>query len=259
MAYMMIKDIKMGVSNGGMACGPVGGHAVAEICIHDLHYDCDVYHSLAEVEGTLNFTETDESTFDIQINEDDEDKAGWETVTDGESGGFSDYEEFYDELQHDGICNEHYAPIWRCLVYLVRADDASVEAFAASNIGKCLEDITIPVCDAEQEYLDDHDLDELPVCQPMIDEGHEEQLYQLFCERFIGKTLTHHPLQKDDEGVSGYYTSTETILDGDYNEFKYNMGYELDAIGTIISVDRVICRKLLGEDAASSNYIRVSA
>ena len=156
MSKFLIEGIQVGVSAGGVACGPIGGHVIAEACIRKLDDGAVTYHSLAEVEGTLNFTETDESTFDTQIEEDYDNEDAWEKVANGEAGGYCDYSEFYEDLENHDICDEDHALIWKFLAYMVRADWNEYDELKQISIGKCLGDFDIPICDAEQDYLDDH-------------------------------------------------------------------------------------------------------
>lgn len=155
MSKFLIEDIKVGISEGGIACGPVGGHVIAEARIRNMEDDTVTYHSLAEVDGTLNFTETDESTFDTQIHEDYDDEEAWKLVSDGEAGGYCDYTEFYEDLDCRDICDEDHVLIWKYLAYMVRSDWDEIAAMKAVSVGKCLGDFDIPVCDAEQDYIDD--------------------------------------------------------------------------------------------------------
>ena len=160
MSKFLIEDIKVGVSEGGIACGPVDGHVVAEACIRNTEDGTVTYHSLAEVEGTLNFSETDDSIFDIQIEEDYENEEAWQKVTDGEAGGYCDYDEFYEDLKTLDICDEDHVLIWKYLAYMVRADWDEIDKMKAESVGKCLGDFEIPVCDAEQDFLDAEEEDE---------------------------------------------------------------------------------------------------
>lgn len=153
MSKFLIENIQVGISEGGIACGPVSGHVVAEARIRNTDNGIVTYHALAEVEGTLNFTETDESTYDIQIAENYDDEEAWEKVSGGEAGGYCSYDEFYEDLRAQEICDEDHVLIWRYLAYMVRADWDKIELMKANSIGKCLEEFDIPVCDVERDYI----------------------------------------------------------------------------------------------------------
>ena len=66
MAKWLIEDVKVGESKGGIACGPVGGHIVAELQLRDTEEDAVTYYGMTEVEGTVNLTESDQSLYDIR-------------------------------------------------------------------------------------------------------------------------------------------------------------------------------------------------
>lgn len=150
-----IVDVQVGVSEGGMACGPVGGHVIAEVQVRDLENNKIAFHSLAEVDGTLNFMLTDESTFDGQIKDDYQDTQFWDKISEAENGGYSDYNEFYEDLEKHEICDEDCALIWKYLAYMVRADWSEIDQMKNASIGKVFGEFAIPVCDAEEEYLEE--------------------------------------------------------------------------------------------------------
>jgi len=156
MSKYMIEDVKVGVSEGGFACGPVCGSVVAEVCLRDMDTGKIEYHSLSETAGSLTFTVSEESTYDGQIENNFDDKEFWDKYLLAENGGYTDYNEFYEDLAdtHE-LCDDDTATIWKYLAYMVRADWEDIDQMKAESVGKCLDDITIPVCDAEQDYLDD--------------------------------------------------------------------------------------------------------
>lgn len=160
MKKFMIENVQVGVSKGGMACGPVSGHVVAEVCVRDVEAGTVAYHSLAEVEGTLNFTLSTESTYEGQIEEDYEDTEFWDKISAGENGGYTDYNEFYADLESHELCDEDTALIWKYLAYMVRADWDEIDKMKELSIGKILGEFEIPVCDAEQDYLEEKEEEE---------------------------------------------------------------------------------------------------
>lgn len=70
MAKHLIEDIKVGVSAGGMACGPVPGCVVTEITLRDTGDNSVVYYGMTEVEGTEVHLKSDESIYETQIKDD---------------------------------------------------------------------------------------------------------------------------------------------------------------------------------------------
>ena len=154
MKKLFVEDVKVGVSKGGMACGPVSGSVVAEVCIRDLEEKTVKYFSLSEVEGIPNFFETDDSTYDRQIEEVD-DEEFWEMLSAHAVDGFSDYVDVFENQEDMELHDPDHLLIWKYLVYMVRADWDEIEELKAESVGKCLGDFEIPVSDVEQEYLDD--------------------------------------------------------------------------------------------------------
>lgn len=243
MKKFLVEDIKVGVSSGGMACGPVGGHVVAEIRIRNTENDTVTWHSLAEVEGTLNFTETSVSTFDIQINENYDDEEAWQIVTDGEAGGYSDYYEFYDDLASQG-CDPEHSLIWKYLAFLVRAGWDETDKAKAEDTGKYLEDIEIPVCDAEQDYLDAQDEDDI-----LPDNSLEQDLLEDIRAEYIGCQIGSDKLRDSDfESPAGDYSFEETIQDENHHQYRCTGGYTVDDNGIIIGIKRMICQKMDQDD-----------
>lgn len=157
MAKWLIEDVKVGESKGGIACGPVGGHIVAELQLRDTEEDAVSYYGITEVEGTVNLTESDQSLYDIEIEEDYDDKAAWEKVSNAEAGGYCDYHDFYEDIYNLDTFDEDNVLIWKLLAYFVRASWEEIDAMKAKCIGKALEEIEIPICDAEQDYLDEQE------------------------------------------------------------------------------------------------------
>lgn len=134
MAKYLIEEVKVGVSSGGMACGPVGGNVVTEITLRDTENNSVMYYGITEVDGIENYLKSGESFYETQIKDDFDDKDAWYKVYAAET---LDYDE--DD------------PIWKLLYYFVRADWEAVEEMKSKCIGKYLEDIEIPEYDEDDE------------------------------------------------------------------------------------------------------------
>ena len=200
MKKFLIENISVGVSKGGIACGPVSGLVVAEISLRDTETNEVSYHSLTEVSGTLNFTQSSKSTFDIQIKENYDDEASWSIVENGYSGGYSDYGEFYEDLVSS---DEERRLIWKLLACLVRANWDEVAEMKGLYEGKYLDEIEIPVCDAEQEYM----------------ETLEENSLKAIRDEYVGLQVNIGLFDfKEGESPEGDYTFEETVQSQDGNE-----------------------------------------
>ena len=134
MAKLLIEDIKVGVTGGGIACGPVPGSVVTEMKLRNTEDNSVMFYGITEVEGIENYLRSDESLYDFQIEDDVSDEAGWEKVY---AANVQDYDE--DD------------PIWKLLYFFVRADWDAVNEMKPKCIGKYLEDIDIPVWDEDDE------------------------------------------------------------------------------------------------------------
>ena len=131
MAKHLIEDIKVGVSGGGMACGPVSGSVVTEMQLRDTGDNSVMYYGITEVEGIENYLKSEESLYDTQISDNFDDTEAWDKV-------YAANLEDYDEED----------PIWN---FFVRADWNAVDEMKPKCIGKYLEDIEIPEIDDEDD------------------------------------------------------------------------------------------------------------
>ncbi len=140
MAKHLIEDIKVGVSDGGIACGPVSGSVVTEMTLRDTGDNSVMYYGITEVEGIENYLRSDESFYETQIKDDFDDTEAWDKVY---AANIQDYDE--DD------------PIWKLLYFFVRADWDAVDEVKPKCIGKYLEDIEIPSVPEDEEDDDEEE------------------------------------------------------------------------------------------------------
>ena len=150
MKKLFVEDVRIGESEGGIACGPCSGNAVVEVRFHDEEGKA-FFISNVECDGIPNFYMTDESAFDKLIEED-----------------FDNNEEFYDHMNNECFmeAGEYYDifsdqdPDWfdayRYVIYLTRCADEEVEPFIKATVGKWLHECDIPASDVEEEYNEDY-------------------------------------------------------------------------------------------------------
>ena len=150
MARYRVLEAKCGVARGGMACGPVGGPVVGEIKLADENGK-EFYLCLAEVDGIPNWFKTDRSTIDEQIEETSEEV--FEYLNDH----YIDIGEYVDVF-HDPEAEFYQA--CRYLIYLVRCERDQEEPFIRATVGKYLDEMEIPMSDAEEEYREEMEEDE---------------------------------------------------------------------------------------------------
>ena len=156
MRKFLVEDVKVGIPKGGIACGPVSGSVIAEVCLRDMEEGTVKYYSLAEVEGIPNFIETEVSTFDRQIEDDPDDEEFWNMLSKCCVEGIGDYRDVFDKQEEMKHHDPERLMIWKYLIYIVRTDWEEIDQIKEMSIGKCLGDLEIPVCDIEQDYLDDN-------------------------------------------------------------------------------------------------------
>ena len=151
MARFFIEDIKCGLGEGGMACGPVSGPVVAEAKVKDDKGEV-FYLSLAEVDGFPNFFQTEKSTYEMQVSQNmtDEDVS---YLNDNYISVDGDYDNLFEMTEED----EELLPLLKYLTYIVRADWDECKEFQEKTKGKYLDEFEIPPCDLEEEYLEENE------------------------------------------------------------------------------------------------------
>ncbi len=158
MKKILIEEVKVGVSDGGIGgCGPVSGNVVAEAKLR-LAKDRISYYGMVEVDGTLNFYEGNTSRYEKEIAEAFDEENGEEIYSDG----YCDYSDFYaavEELQEE---DKAKALLQKYMACLVRLSWEEVEKLKKASVGKAIGSFDIPVCDAEEEYLEDLEEEESP-------------------------------------------------------------------------------------------------
>lgn len=153
MKRFLIEDVRVGISKGGMACGPVPGNVIGEIALCNEDRETS-YYCMAEVSGTLNFYESRSSLYQGQIEEDFDNSEFADLMESSFTEGYDSYYDFYEEvnsLQPLSVT----ARIRKYLAYIVRADWPEIDHLKKDTIGKIISDIEIPLCDAEMEFLEE--------------------------------------------------------------------------------------------------------
>lgn len=132
---MKISEVKVDITGGGMACGPVPGYVTAEAKVLD--HGRVFYAGIVEIEDMMNYYESDESLHDMIVRDEYEDMdfISW----DGE------YEEYFENPDEDPDRDA----LIRYLIYVVRTDWDTCNAFIEETKGCELSELDIP------EYVDD--------------------------------------------------------------------------------------------------------
>ena len=242
MKKFLIEDVKVGVSNGGIACGPVPGNVVAEVCVRDVEDGTLKYYSMVEVEGIPNFFETDVSTYERQIKNDPNDDEFWDMLSEHSSGDFGDYYDFFDSLEETEPHDEAKAMIQRYLVYLVRADWDEIEQMKAKSISHNLGEFVIPVCDAEQDYLDEQGEEEINEAVTT-----EKELLEDVRDAYEGLAVDTGLMELEEgETPAAWYRSYEFFHENG-NEFRLTYGFDLNDDGEFTGIDEPVCERVEGD------------
>ena len=99
------------------------------------------------MDGIPNWFKTDRSTIDEQLSDEDEDD-----LYDYLNDNYVDVGE-YEDVFEDTEAELYQA--YRYLIYLVRCEREQEELFIQSTFGKYLDEMEIPMSDAEEEYMEE--------------------------------------------------------------------------------------------------------
>ena len=160
MSRYIILEAKCGCSEGGMACGPVGGNVVAEIKVRNEETGEEFYLSDAEVDGTVNIFNTGgESSYELQtgdVSDDDED--AWNELNGCIAATAVCYDEFFEEYPRDD--EDSMVKLYYYLIYIIRTSEKKAAKYIKETVGKAINDIEVPKSDAEEEYIEEIDNNE---------------------------------------------------------------------------------------------------
>lgn len=154
MAKYLIEDIQVGVTAGGMACGPIPGNVVTEMKVRNTEDDSVIFYGITEVMGIHNFTKSEESLYDIQMSDTDDEDA-WKKVYDADVGIESIYDLTSGDSSDPKAAEE--VSLWKLLMFFVRAGWDDVNQMKPKCIGKYLEEIEIPVYEDDDEDEDEEE------------------------------------------------------------------------------------------------------
>jgi len=140
MSRYFIESVQAKMTEGGFACGPVPGDVSAQVKVRD-ESGKEFYIALIEVTGIPCFYKTDTDCLDALLHpEDNEDRID-ELMSYEITGG--DYEDILRDKTAE------YYPIYRYLIYIVRADQETYDQYADLKVGKYIDEIQVPDSDVE--------------------------------------------------------------------------------------------------------------
>ena len=143
----LIKGIRYGITEGGMACGPVSGNVVASIEFQD--DDKVRFLSMVEVFGIPEFYFSEENIYDelLEESEDFIDKANSLIINEFNGIELEEYEDIMEELKKP--YNEEDKALIKLLIAVVRLDYDEADKLIEESVGKYIKDINIPDTDLD--------------------------------------------------------------------------------------------------------------
>ena len=143
----LIKGIRYGITEGGMACGPVSGNVVASIEFQD--DDKVSFLSMVEVFGIPEFYFSEEDIYDelLEESEDFIDKANSLIINEFNGIELEEYEDIMEELKKP--YNKEDKALIKLLIAVVRLDYDEADKLIEESVGKYIKDINIPDTDLD--------------------------------------------------------------------------------------------------------------
>ena len=159
MKRYFIEGVQFGESEGGIACGPVGGSEVVTVKYNDS--EATHWLSLVDYDGFPNFYLTDEDVHARIVEEDLDDKEFtkyMEDISIYDFDGVSLGGEYVDVFE--GLAEDPAKPavaLIRYLINLVSCGEEKVESMIKMATGKFVDDLDIPMSRAELEWLEEQE------------------------------------------------------------------------------------------------------
>ena len=162
MKRYFIEEAKCGVTEGGMACGPVPGNVVAAVRFRE--GEKSQWISLMEIDGSFPAVYlSDQDMYDDLLRDDVEDEEFFEHLEEQRIEDFEgitfgeDYSDIFMSMEDDP--ENPAIPLIRYLIALVRCGWDEVEAITRMA-GRYADEMDIPMSDAEEDYREEYDEDE---------------------------------------------------------------------------------------------------
>ncbi len=159
MKRYIIEDAKCGITEGGMACGPVDGNVVVTIQFKE--EDKTQWLSLVEVMGIPNIFLFDRDVHDELVKEDFDDEDFTNYMNDHAIDEFNgiefngDYSDAFSCFAEDP--ENPAIPLIRYLITLVRCDMDDVDRLISMAKGKYADALDIPASDLEIDFFEEYE------------------------------------------------------------------------------------------------------
>lgn len=151
MKRFLIENAKCGVAQGG----PMMGIVITSVKFND--GESSKWFNLAEVDGIPCFYLTDKDVYDTLIkgewDEDFQKMLDNSLIEEFEGITFGEYEEVFDSIYENP--DNPAVPFLRYVFALTRCDLKDVDKLVKKATGKHIDEIKVPISDAEDDYLFD--------------------------------------------------------------------------------------------------------
>lgn len=229
MKKYIVEEIRIGESEGGIACGPCGGYGVAEARISTEEGNT-VFYGLVDVDGCFEFYKTDESRIEKEVTED---------YAEGEEfpeyKGFYDTYEFYEEVNEAEEDDKAEALVLKMLVFLLQSNSDKSAKLIKNFTGKAIGSVDIPICDAEKEYLAEIEEEE--------DTEDEESVITVVSKRVMSSSDERFNQEESSYWLSGIdFCDAEVAFKDDMKEYfalVWSCSEEPEEVSAIITDESI--------------------
>ena len=214
MKRYFIETAKCGITEGGMACGPVSGNVVVTVQFKE--GSTTQWLSLVEVDGIPNVYLSDKDIHDALVAEDFDDEEFTAYMDEHYINEFdgiafdADYSTTFESIADDP--ENPAAPLIRYLITLVRCDMDDVEGLVQMASGKYADELDIPASDVEEEFMDEYeDEDDEDIEVDLPEDLDKETLYRmrLALETDVDTESVFHDL--DDEAFDAEKAKLDAV------------------------------------------------
>ena len=163
MKRYFIEEAKCGVTEGGIACGPVGGDVLAAVRFNT--GEGAQWITIVDTCGIPNVFLTDNDVSDSILEEDMENEEFIEymnehSINELDGIGFDgDYSCLFENIAGDP--ENPAVPLIRYLVALVRCETGEEENLISMAEGRYADELDIPASDVEEDYLGEAEMEDL--------------------------------------------------------------------------------------------------
>ncbi|MDO5435014.1 MAG: hypothetical protein Q4G19_01445 [Clostridia bacterium] len=160
MKRLKVESIRTGITRSSTVCGRIGGCPVIEILVRNVRDRSVRFHSMVKRSDKLYFYENAVSLFDAFTNAELQDISFRRALSTDEKARFDSGADLFRGLEEEDKYSKEQTVIWRYMHWYAQADPLEIEKFRQRNAGKCLNDIRVPSCRAEEEYWEQREEEE---------------------------------------------------------------------------------------------------